>query len=630
LFSSCRNPFIRPLRSFMIFRSFAVRTFGFLGLGTSLALVGCGAGQLGTSGPLTGDSLTGSIHGGLQPISGARVYLYAAGTTGYGTGATSLLTGGYTTSGTGGGFTITNNYTCPSSSTQVYMVAVGGNTGSGVNNSSVLMSALGDCGALSSATFINISEVTSVAAAYALSQFMTPGTLTVGTSSTNVTGLRNAFATALNLVDPASGTARATTPAGNGIVPASTINTLANIMAACVNTTGGAGPCATLFTAATPAGGSAPTDTMSAMLNVAQNPGRNTASLYSLQPGAAVFQPSLSTVPNDFTLSVQYSGGGLHAGQLPAVDAAGNVWVPNAVDPGTLSEFSPTGAALTPSTGFTGGGLSVPEAVAIDLNGNVWAANYGNANVSEHTSGGTPLSGSGFTATGMYKPNSIAIDGSGNVFTSNGSSVNSTVTKFNSAGVAQPLFTGGGLDIPYFVAIDGSGNVWVANNDQTSNANSISKFSNSGTAASLTGYVGGGLTWPVAVAIDATGNVWAANYGAASVSKLSSTGVALSGAGYATPDFTNSIAIDGSNTVWTGNIDGSVSRLTNAGTAISPSTGYIANGALATMGIAIDASGNVWATDYNVNSLFEFVGAAGPAVVPQALAVKNGSFGVRP
>ncbi len=613
----------------MSFRSTVCRGSVFVGLVATLALVGCGA-EPGTGGPLSGVSLSGYVHGGQQAISGAKMYLYAAGTTGYGTGATSLLSGGFVTTDANGRFAITNAYTCPSATTQVYMLGVGGNTGSGVNNAAVLMSPLGDCGALSASTFINLSEVSTVGAAFALAQFMTPGTLAVGTSSTNLTGLRNAFATALNLVDTSSGGVRPVTPAGNGIVPVSTINTLANIMASCVNTTGGAGPCTTLFSAATPPGGTAPSDVLSALINIARNPGRNIAALYGLQPAAAPFQPSLSSAPNDFTLSVQYSGGGLNAGQFPAVDAAGNIWVPNAVDPGTLSEFSPTGAALTTSAGITGGGLSDPQAVAIDLNGNVWSANLGNGTISEHTAGGTPLSGTGFTTTGMRNTNSVAIDASGNVYASNGSSANSTVAKFNSAGVSQGLFTGGGLDVPYFVAIDGSGNLWVPNGNIRSQADSVSKFSSSGTPASTVGYVGGGLNLPVEVAIDATGNVWAANFGASTVSKLSSTGVALSGSGYATPSATSSIAVDGNNTIWAGDVNGSVSQFSNSGTAISPSTGYTANGATAVVGMAIDASGNVWTTDYYVNSLFEYVGAAGPTVVPQALAVKNGSFGVRP
>ena len=588
-----------------------------LGLAASLMLAGCGASVLGTSGPIAGpEVVNGAVYGGQQPITGSQISLYAAGTTGYGTGATSLLSGPVT-SDANGLFKIAGLYTCPSSTAQVYAISTGGDAGSGVNPKAVLMAALGNCGNIGSTPYININEITSVAAVYALAQFMTPGSTAVGTTSTNLTGLQNAFATVNNLVDNATGIARTTTPAGNGTVPVVTLNTLANIMAACVNTSGSVGACPVLFATATPAGGTAPTDTLAAILDIALNPGRNVAALFNIPPAKATFQPSMTIAPNDWTLSIAYTGGGLSAGQLLAVDGTGNIWVPNAVDPGTISEFSPTGAALTGAGGFTGGGLSYPESLAIDLSGNVWSANEGNATVSEHTPGGTALSGSGYKLPGGLYPYDIAIDGTGNVFTANG---NNTVSKLNSSGTSQALFTGGGLDVPYAVAIDSSANVWVANADVATRANSISKFSNTGTP---TAYTGGGLANPVALAVDAGGNVWAANFDAPSISKMSSTGVPLSGTGYATPNETSALAVDGSNTVWTTNLDGSVSRFANSGTAISPSTGYVSAGATSGVGIAIDASGNVWTTDYYLNSVFEYIGAAGPTVVPQALAVKQ-------
>jgi ligand-binding sensor domain-containing protein len=134
----------------------------------------------------------------------------------------------------------------------------------------------------------------------------------------------------------------------------------------------------------------------------------------------------------------------------------------------------------------------------------------------------------------------------------------------------------------------------------------------------------------VGVAIDANRNAWVANFDNAVVSKLDSTGAPLSGAGYRVPADVASIAVDGSNTIWTANADGSVSHLSNTGAALSPMSGYISNGATAEVGIAIDASGNVWTTDNYVDSLFEYIGAASPAVVPLQAAVKNNQLGRRP
>jgi hypothetical protein len=615
----------------MGFRNRASKLRISLGLSTVLILAGCGTGaKYGTDpvtgAPLVGPVVSGYVHGGQQPISGAKIELFAAGATGYGANATQLLNGTVTT-GTDGSFSIVGQYTCPSPSAQIYIVSEGGDAGAGVNNGAVLMEALGSCSAISTTAPINITEVTSVAAVYSLGQFMTPGSLAIGTSSTNTLGLKNAFATVENLVDD-TGAARAATPAGNGTVPQKTINTLANIMAVCVNTAGASGACSSLYGLATPAGGTTPADTLSAMLNIAMDPGQNVANLYNLVTAKASFQPSLSSIPNDFTLSIAYTGGGLNNGELLAVDAQGNIWVPNSIDPGTISEFSPLGATISPAAGFTGGGLSYPESLAIDLNGNVWSANEGGASVSEHTQNGSALSGAnGFAVKGMEFPYAIAIDGANNIFTANG---NNTVSKLSSTGAPVGLFTGAGMDEPYSVAIDAQSNVWIANADQSTDSNSISKLSDTGAALTMVAYTGGGLNTPVGVAIDAGGNLWAANFEAAWVSKLSSTGVPLSGAGFVTPSDTSAISVDGNNTVWTANTDGSVSRFSNSGAAMSPAKGYQAQGATAEVGIAIDGSGNVWTTDYNSNTLYEYVGAGGPTVVPQALAVKNGTIGQRP
>jgi hypothetical protein len=173
-----------------------------------VSLLGCGAGVSSSSGPLSGGALRGSVHGGQQPIVGATIQLYAAGTAGYGSSATPLLTSAVTTDATGS-FSITGDYTCPSSTSQVYLVATGGNPGlaPGTNNAAIaLMAALGPCGlhggeyTLDPNSFITINEVTTVASVYALAAFMGGDAAHVGTSSTNAVGLANSFALVNNLV----------------------------------------------------------------------------------------------------------------------------------------------------------------------------------------------------------------------------------------------------------------------------------------------------------------------------------------------------------------------------------------------------------------------------------------------
>ena len=153
----------------------------------------------------------------------------------------------------------------------------------------------------------------------------------------------------------------------------------------------------------------------------------------------------------------------------------------------------------------------------------MWSANEGNATVSEHTPGGTALSGSGYKLPGGLYPYDIAIDGSGNVFTANG---NNTVGKLNSSGTSQALFTGGSLDVPTTpVAIDGTANDGGSPTQTPQPAQTPSRISsNTGTPQPPRPTLAAGCANPVALAVDAGGNIWAANFDAPSITKISGAG----------------------------------------------------------------------------------------------------------
>ena len=80
-------------------------------------------------------------------------------------------------------------------------------------------------------------------------------------------------------------------------------------------------------------GNTQPSETATAAINIAHNPGTNVGTLYGLLPTDLPFQPTLLSAPNDFTIAVTYTGGGLDGtGFAPegvAINASGNVWVPN-------------------------------------------------------------------------------------------------------------------------------------------------------------------------------------------------------------------------------------------------------------------------------------------------------------
>jgi DNA-binding beta-propeller fold protein YncE len=635
----------------------------------ALLLSGC-SGAPGTasipaaSGSIPGTALQGRVHGGQNPIVGARVYLYAANTNGYGSASSSLLgahagtaydgTNYYVTTQSGGTFTITGDYSCPTATSQVYLYSIGGNpgVGGGANSGAGLMASLGTCNSLSSSTFAVINEVSTVAAAYAFAGFATDAThvsspSNLGSDTTNQQagqGIQNAFSTAASLESLRYGWALATTPAGDGTAPLQEINTLANILAACVNSTGPtSGPCSTLFSNAKN-GTTTPTETTTAAINIAHNPGANLNNLYGLQVPSAPFQPALTAEPSDFTVSITYTGGGLDGtGFAPngvAVDGAGNVWVTNYTN-STITEFSSVGAILSGANGYTEAGLSEPTSLAIDIYGNAWAANY-DPN-SDSVSGFKPNGGSfilpGLTGSGLNQPYGVAFDNLGHIWVANLGG--NELSEFNTTSIAgNPLSPTGGYPVgslvgPAGIASDTSGNIWAAN--FLASTSSITETDPSGgQSADPSGFTGGGLNSPYGIAIDAVGNVWITNQGGnGSLSEFDSSGNAISGIdGYTAGGLSDpkGLAIDGLGHIWVANFTGnSISEFDSGGNAITGSNGYFGGGLNEPYGVAIDLSGNVWvATDNGTSSLTEFIGAAAPVVTPLSAGVEYKKLGTMP
>ena len=261
---------------------------------------------------LASTNFTGRVLGGQQPVSGAAIQLYAVSTAADGAAATPLLTSSVTSNSLGQ-FTITGLYTCPNPQRLVYITAIGGNPGltSGSNNAALsLITALGPCGSLTSSTTITIDERTTVAAVTALAPFIT-STSAIGSSSLDAPGLTAAFTLATSLVDPSTGNIPGPSLPLQGSAPIAQLNTLADIISACINSAGGtagdSSSCGNLLSAATPNSASSPTNTIAALLNIARDPQRNASALFALTaPTAptAPFQPQLSAAPADWTINL--------------------------------------------------------------------------------------------------------------------------------------------------------------------------------------------------------------------------------------------------------------------------------------------------------------------------------------
>ncbi len=138
----------------------------------SLLLAGCGMDQMPTvTQNADSPAMAGRAFGGQQPIAGATISVIAMGTSGYGSTGTILAS---VTTDSGGNFSFSPAaYRCPQSDTPVYLLGIGGDSGSGENSSVVLGAGLGTC-ASGKNSFIIMNEVTTVGLAFALAQFFSP------------------------------------------------------------------------------------------------------------------------------------------------------------------------------------------------------------------------------------------------------------------------------------------------------------------------------------------------------------------------------------------------------------------------------------------------------------------------
>jgi streptogramin lyase len=549
--------------------------------------------------------------------------LYAAGTSGDGSSGTALLTSTLTTDAYGA-FVVPAGYPCPSAASQIYVVARGGKSGAAApaNSAIALLAVLGACNRIAASSQIVVNEVTTVAAAYALSQFLATGA-NLGASSTNSTGFANAIATASALADVTAGTSPGPSFAANGSSPAPRIDSVANLLNACVASTPTASACSGLFASTTPAGsGHAPSNTLDAVLNLMHDPAANVASLYGLSTASSAFAPGLSAQPSDWTLFINYMGGGMDQPTGLGIDGAGNIWVASYFNAASL--FSPLGKPLLPQ-GVSGYGLSASYGLAVDANNDAWIPNEpgttgaGNS-VSVLNEGGQSVAGSsGFTTGGLNFPVAVAIDTDGSAWVVDAG--DSSLTHLSSSGQALSGVAGyaspGALVFPVAAAVDGSHNVWVANQS----AATVTKVSPDG--SQFTSY--SCCDEPSALAIDQLGNVWVANFFGNSISEISSAGTVISNGAYTGGgvDHPQGIAIDGAGDVWVANYRAPyLTELAGAaaaapGAALSPSTGLGADaGLLEAYAVAVDASGNVWVSNYGSNTLTEFVGLAAPVRTP--------------
>ncbi len=520
-------------------------------------------------------AISGLLHGGPNPVVGATVTLYATQNNGYGGTGLQLA---QTTTNASGGFTFNPaSYTCPAGQ-QAYITAAGGNTGANTANpNSLLMAAIGPCSGLSASTNIFISEATTVAAAYALSNFIsitgsgasavvgisapannnggaalaTSGACTgTGTAMTcYAAGLRHAFQNAANLASasniggfttanptgqsystPASNpTTAATAVALQNLVPNQLMNSLADSVEACVNSTGTTGAtdttstCGTLFTNTTvPTTYTAnttfttkPINTLQALVNLAKFPFMTPAAitnLYNLGSSVSFYQPSLTAAPPDFSIAILFrSYGTAAANQIGSVyytttDINDNVYATALTAPstGSLTGAAPFTASSLSSSGV--GNWAAPATISTSAT-NLCSVFAGTAATS------APCQAATDTAGHLY----VGLGSLNTTFTEGGTpATDGGLFQLSTANGAVTPFTGTEASIginPFALAVDRNNNVFYS-----TAANGASNMFEilSGAAASVTptpvttngnAFAGGHLS--DSIVFDTAGNIFA-------------------------------------------------------------------------------------------------------------------------
>jgi hypothetical protein len=634
-------------------------------LGATVMLTGCGIGERDTSTTpeIVTTSISGIVHGGEQPISGSTVELWVTGTTGYGTGASQLIAS-TTTAATTGAFQFpTANVpgNCTGLGPYAYITASGGDpTGAttpaspgwtGGNHAILLAAMLGPCSSVGASTNVVVNEVTTVAAAYALSGFATvsgsggtQASLNIGAPTSNAQGLADAVANAALLVNSATG---AVNPSSSTVlVPSALIYALANTMANCVNTTEyNALPCTTILPLATPPGGTQPVNIFQALINIAKYPGRNVVSLIDAAGSYAPFSTTLTdggsstTVLNDLSMALAFPNSTLAGAPTTpltlTVDNSDDVWVLGAANASYdyITEFSSpsAGASYTNSLGSTAA-LASTENIrggAFDTLGNLWMPDGNTGSIIEIPSGSGPSAAvdnviSGLVTTGTKKyidanTYTVAVDGSNNVWSASygaqgncyiptagsgsksvceyvevvkGSSSYSVTNLFSSTQEAAPSVRGMFADANTNASYSSyKGNIWAADyglsGGSTTPGNSVEILKPS-TGALTTVTVGASGAGTYAVALDNTSSGWVTN-------------TTIPGLYYVAQNSTSS----SSGTAATSASATGVLN-TSASPASTATTSVAVGGLNAPTYDAIDGAGNVWIANGGYSSVVEY------------------------
>jgi len=470
---------------------------------------------------------------------------------------------------------------------------------------------------------IRIDEMTTVASAYAMAQFISGKRI-----SGKALPLQVAAGMFRNLASAADGsvsTVLVNAPNADQTNARRLMATLSNMLAGCARTERN---CELLFKLAD-VGGTPSATTFDAIVSISRNPARNLRGLFALGSLATPYQPALQAkhgpdAPDQllrldaFTVAVKVNRTGRKdakgnelcpfggPGNL-VFDPQGYAWVTNNVvqgQPGSASCFfvlkpdgSPAdGSNGTASSPLSGGGVKGQGfGITRDPSGNIWAGNFGwggdnpNGSVSKFSSSGQALSPpAGYVST-LDRVQGTSSDQAGNIWMASydGNSVH--VFPQGNPFASYPVYADDNTS-PFHIMIDDAGAGWVS----YTGTSALSKFTftPSGLVKQFTVPIGSDAN-PKGIGIDTKGNAWATAGAESRVYAYDTNGALIggfSGGGITGPW---GLSVDSRDNVWVANFGPSrqidlkyrLSQLCGASTEncpaglatgdpISPATGY--------------------------------------------------------
>ena len=468
---------------------------------------------------------------------------------------------------------------------------------------------------------ITINELTTVAAAFSMAQFVNDGKI-----GGDAFGLRIASLMNDNLVSVQSGDSSEVLlnpPNADETNSLRSTRSLANLLATCVQ--GIPNALADLFALTTPPyGGQPPATTFQAMVNIAHYPDNNLAGIYTQSQFVNTYSPALESMPQAWTLAVKVNDTGsphfLFAGVGNIVfDDRGYAWISNNVIQGTPvscafavvlkpngkpADGSPAAPWEDPNDlpkspllkgGLLGGGFGVAVTRAEHTKGCVWFGNFGwgianywpcAGSVSLFSPAGEPLSPDTDGYIGeTLRVQGLAVDQFNSLWMA--SYGNGRVVVFLSGNPMEPRYASVPTGyFPFDVAMAADGSAWVTSSTglYEYTEGNLSRYSLVPTpgvfyllSRTFSRPLGRGLK---GLSIDSLGNIWVASGGEDAVCLLDSEGNEINkfrGGGVNGPWGTT---IDGDDNVWVANFGqmlpgadyttGGISKLKGANSSTPP------------------------------------------------------------